>query len=584
MSLARRSKTPQSVDQLIGKLPGKPRSFDQVHINREGDTEYPLSATYPILTPETKRLTFAAYNLYVKAYNSKARSNNLKIKKYNNTVDFYLQQEKPKNAQRIQAHFLVNHGHLNTWDYNIKVLEYNNTFGNPIIPQKKIQTIKQSTEKVFSTLLWEYGHQLMQMKRHRESSGLCYVREVFKIEVNTKHLENTKGEFDLYMLDYCPDTILNHKKRLMEAGILLNSQYRGSERGTLHHINPQILVVFDDYDQKIVCADNQLLKITQPEVFRDTVLPTRSINKPKVKRDVHNFTSHDKDKAEMALDNALPAEDSTRAPSGKVKNPELANRAAKIGVPENTPENMGGSCSNSEFLEQKIVPLDQFSQELAQNIHEKCKPLPLDRLNFESKTGTLSRSAFRELLIQDLFKQFSQIYLKHPHFKSIFPGVWYNSVKMWMLSNEMMNKNGETLHKDKCLYRYRCILFALTDKSFGALPIIRRTKFIAPAPGIYLNPKNNTPGTFGYHFNEVAKNSVKKLEAESKLIKSQHRSAENSKEYSNNLRKLNRQIGRWFHKKISDQTLFQYVRDNMPKEVQLDFHKHIENFKNNKSL
>lgn len=582
MSLARRSKTPQSIDQLIGKLPGRPRSFDHVHINREGDKEYSLKATQPVLTPEARRITFAAYNIYVKAYNSKASVANLKIRKYNNQVQTFAEKEKPQNVDRIQAHFLSSHSHLYTWDYNVKVLEYNNTYGHPIIPQKKIQTIKQSTEKVFFTILWEYGNQLLKMKRTKEAAGLSYVREVYKIEVNTKHLENTKGEFGLYMLDYCPDTILNHKKRLMEAGVLMNSQYRGSERGTLHHINPQILVVFDDYDQKLVCADNQLLKITQPEVFRDTVLPTRSINKPKVKRDVHNFTSHDKDKAEMALNNALPAEDSTRAPSGKMKNPELANRAAKTGVAADTLDVKGSRCENSEFLTEKLVLPSDLANDLAAKKHENSDPLPLERLITETKTGTMSRSDFRELLIQDIFKQFSKIYRNHPDFQMFHPGVWFNSLKSWMLSRFLVDPRGHVFHKDKSLEWYNYLIATINSKDFGVIAVAKRSKFKASHISIYLNPESSTPGTFWYWYGQIRKNKPIKLKKESEISESVKKKAQLSKENTNHLRKLNKQMANFFNgQKIDDETLFRYVKNNMPLEIQKSFGKHFENFKNN---
>ncbi|WP_291866562.1 hypothetical protein [Maribacter sp.] len=575
MSIARKSKVTQTAGQLIGNFPGVEKSFNaKVHIQNSGDKDYNLWAVHPVLTGEAQKFTLHAYTLYTNSYNQKVRAANKEIKKQQQASEEWAENQpkaKQENIHFIKWGYVKNNTNPNTWEYNKKVEAYNTRYGSPILPMKRIQTIKQSTEKVFRTMLWEYAHQLFQVSKNKKLNQQEYCRPVYKMEINTKHLENTKDGLGLPMINYCADTILNHKERLIEAGVLLNNEFRGSQRGTKHHVNTQILCVHDDFEQKLTCTDNQLVKIFKPEVLGDTVTPTRAISKTIIKRDVHNFTSLDKDKLEKTnLNTAYPTDNFTGAPKGKM---------AKLPTPPTKKKTK--AAENSEFLQEKIQSPDKLAQKLSQKEYEKADPLPSDALKYEATHGLLSRSEFRELLIQDLFKQFSKMYKNHAHFSAIFAGAWYTSIQTWLQSTELMNKNGHYLQKDKALFRYKCILFAIKDKSFGALYVARRTKFVVPAPNVYLNPKNNTPGTFGYHFNQVAKNSAKKIQAAEKIKSDSTKKAVKSKEYANNLRKLNTHIARFFNGKTDYQTLFQYVRDNMPREMQQDFHKHVENYKHN---
>ena len=414
------------------------------------------------------------------------------------------------------------------------------------------------------------------------------------MEVNTKNLENTKGEYGMYMLDCCPDTILNHKARLIEAGVLINNQFRGSERGTLHHINPQILVVFDDLDEKLKYTENQLLKIFKPELFRETVLPTCSINKPIVKRNVRNLTSPIITEAsrEVAPDTLVSAkepsesleateplaESFTRSPIGKYEKEKLGS-AENFNKKEVPPTK---ASENSDYLSEILITPNILAQELARKEHEKAKPLPLNRLNYEATNGTMPKDEFRELLLQDIFKQVSKIYKKHPHFDYLFAGVWYSSLKGWLLSKILKNSNGHLLNKTKCLYQYRCLLFAINNTALGAVGVARRTNFVAPHPKVYLNPELKTPGSFGYHFANLKKNSLAKMNAEAKIKINTSTVVAESKEYTNNLIKINRKLAQYYNGKIDFSILLSYVRNNMPKEIQVDFHKHLANFKNNK--
>ena len=595
----RRSTQAQTLQKLLSKYPGVEKTFQYVHTQREGDTKYPLSAKYPILTRESKRLTMAAYQLYVVGYNRKVRQKRSQIRKHNAALDREITKNPPPNWRKKQCHFAASHGNLLVWDYNKKAHEHNERFG-AIIPLRLPQTIKQTTEKVFSTFLWAYGDQLLKLKRSKEANNIAYDREVNKMEVNTKHMENTKGDLGMFMLDYCPDTILNHKNRLIEAGILINNEFRSSKRGTMHHICPEILVVFDDFRQKPVCAVNQLVRIARPEVFRDVFIPTGSINKPKVKG-VDNSTlgrkKVAKGKDEPAANGAdflgdISPSETTGAPrikqnfpqNGKSgtenekkiteKGPIRSERAKKI--PPQAEKRASGSTT--EYLRSLFCLINVLAKQLFEKEHEKIAPVPLDILEYEAKNGTMDRPEFREWLIHELFKQFSKIYVGHPHLNNIFAGEWYRALKIWHLGPIMRNREGEVLEKDRALHQYRQLLFAFSDKSFGAYHVARRTKFVPARPSIYLDTQLNSPGTFGYHLKSVAKNVRTKMEAEAELLRAQRKNASQNSLYSQNLRKLNRNIARWYDRNLDYRTLYDYSANNMPEIVHQDLPKHVENF------
>lgn len=333
MKMDRRSRKARPLASTIGDVPGMPTGFVAVH-NKEGDggDGHPLRAVYPVLRKRSKSFTIAAYQIYVKRYNQFVSLYNRDVKKQNQMADSHFEshkgEEREKLAFRIMG-FCGQNAHLNGWEFNEKARLYNEMVGGEAIKLRKMQTIKQSTEKVFQTMLWEYSNQLQKQSRNKKALGHTYERSVYKMDVNSLHLERAKTEFGLQMLDFCQDTILNHKKRLTEAGILLKGQFRGHERGTLHHINPQILAIEDDFDGKIRVAENQLLTSERPEVFRDTDILTCSITQSNLMESVDK-SPLSKIRKKIAMERAksgmpmldflsdrLPSEDFTRSPSGK---------------------------------------------------------------------------------------------------------------------------------------------------------------------------------------------------------------------------------------------------------------------------
>ena len=92
----RRSTPEQTLGKLLQQYPNVEKTFQYVHVNRENSDEYPLWATYPLLTKQAKRLTIAAYGIYVEGYNKKVRLERKKVKKHNAALALALEKLDPK--------------------------------------------------------------------------------------------------------------------------------------------------------------------------------------------------------------------------------------------------------------------------------------------------------------------------------------------------------------------------------------------------------------------------------------------------------------------------------------------------------
>tara|TARA_R110002074_G_scaffold86875_7_gene191868 strand:- start:30407 stop:32215 length:1809 start_codon:yes stop_codon:yes gene_type:complete len=595
----RRSTSTEKFGKLLQKFPNYEKNLSLVHIVNADDGDYDMPmCTYPIMDGDTTNYTMYAYRLYVMAYNQKVALANKDILKQRKTSEKWVLQQSDERKANIllqQVGFENNNTMLSTVEYNQKATAFNEMQGNPIIAHKKIQQVKQSTEQVFRTILYEYGHQLFEYKKLRATTKNIYARPLPKMEINTKHLENTRDKQGIPFLSYCPDTILNHKNRLIEAGILINSRFHGSKRGTRHHISTKILAVYDDYHQNIVCTENQLFRISKPEVFRDAVIPTRTYNKTIVKRAVDNSTPLDKDKALQPLHNIHLADDFTRTPSGKMSNPKLEigsqkNKLGKNSVSGTASSQTGMAAAteisrvdeNTEFLTEKITSAQILAENLSANKNKKVKPLPLDRLKYEADSGTMSQVDFRTLLIQDLFNQFQKLYIDHPKFNVIFIGAWLRIYQVWMESNICINKNGDLLHKTTMLIHYRELLYCINNSAWGVYAWVKNKNFVPANPGVYLNPKNSTKGTFAHQYRKVREKAPKAFVAIRAIVAKASEDGKKAQKYSNNLRLLNKKFAAFFNGKINNETLLRYVRDNMPKEVRDNFDLHFNNFRNNK--
>lgn len=548
MSVTKRSNRPESLQKVLSGFNGVETTvnFSVLHQN---DEYYPIRATYPIIDSRAMEHTMAAYSLYVAMYNQKARAENLSIRKQQAISEIWVLKNQPENWKALRRKFQHDNTskkiqyrskkhkqkqkndfeQVSVWEYNQRAEAYNVKFGGPIIPLKKIPTIKQATEQVFRTMVMEYGSQLFEMKRTKQAANMAYDRGLYKMEVNAQHLQNTKGKYGLPLLDYCNDTILNHKNRLIEAGILINREYRGSTMGTKHHINERVLAVFDDFDKKYIYSENQLFIQRNPKKFGDTVLLTRANNKTKVNRAVN--TAQERKKIAKASDkptnvkgdflNAdIIAPQGTRAPGGKMQKSKLAPETKKTEGPE-------------------------FFRELSAGKYTKSVTQDMAELQKEAMSGTLAPSEFRQHLFQELFKQFSKVYRNHPDYDYIVPNAWRNTFECWSESPIMKHKNGSYLSKATMLQQYAELLYVLTNRTWGVLQKIGRNSFTPTLPKFYLNPYANDPGSFMFWYRETRKNSVRSYEAMHRRNKKLKKAAKESFEHGQQVQRLKNYMKRY---------------------------------------
>lgn len=553
-----RKNKPVPLAQAIEQLPGVRISCHNT-LSVADKWDYPLKAAWPMLTNQAKAVCFSRYKHYEKEYNEKAMAANKQKTELDFAISEHLQNSPKKHLLlSIQSSFEKNYRHLNVWQYNEKAEKTNAMHGVKVIAFKKAQLLRDNHENFFRLLLWEYSAQLKKYSDTRKATGSVYMRSVPQIEINTKHLENSKGVNGLYLTHIVPETMLNRKNRLEEAGILQNSVFRGRKRGTLHHINPEILAVFDCLSEKITSTENQSFIIDETKKIRDTDISTRTLSEHSIKGDVKK-TSPEKGNGENASVNSLPLEDCTRTPSSRTK-----------AVPQ-TESKPGPEISGQ--LRDQIMVIWAFVRNLTNFTYINKPPLCRKTLYWEAHNGSMGRSDFRELLIQEFFKLASRLYQG----KTIFEGEWTKAY--YQFSNfVMLTKKGEVFHKTKSLEVFMAMEFALTDPKFGALKASGYSKFQFAPPTWYLDPTNDLKGSFKFFYKSVLERHQKNLQKQGEITNNQRINKEKRlQDYENN-RKLERKLRQHELGKISLEELIRYVQYNMPPHFRASLTERIAKF------
>lgn len=556
-----RSRTPQATGDILANMPGIASHMDiRPKMEVVDDSNYPFKPIYPLLDREAQAEILRRYKHYEKSYNKTVSRANRENAKFNQDMETIIAQEEHAKTKKIQqVNFIKNYVHLGVWEYNAKAREYNVKFG-PTIPFRKIQKLRDTHETFFRLIIWEYAHQLRKYTKLRQAAGIAYVRAVPQYSLNTKHLQNTKGPDGLYMTNVHKNTLLNRKDRLIEAGILQNNVHRGSKRGTLHHIAPQIFAVFDCFDEKLTTAENQLLTEVETQKLCDTVLTTGTISKSLIKEPVNSLI--DKDKTVTGFEPInCPADGFTGTPDSNMENPGTESKPA--------------AANFSQKLMENTLETWQLAQKCTALEFDGHKPIDPSLLDREAREGTLSRSEFREVLCKEIFKMASNLY----HGKHIYPGEWVKAYRQFQ-NSVMRTQKGEVLHKDKALQVYLTMIFALTDHKIGAKKVSNYSKFSFAPPSWYLDPMNKLPGSFAHWYKQVSKKMMEKAQKRAETTKNQ--ANENKKrqaDYHNN-RKMERQLQRYHKNAITLPQLLEYVENNLPRDYRKTLTERMARFSN----
>lgn len=573
MSSTRRQNRTQSFSDLSQHIPGVERSMDgPANLGVIDKVNYLIRAIFPLISSEATQEIYRRYKHYEKAYNEKVATANQKRVRYNKDVERNWNESENKDwLQGIQQKFNADYRSKSGWLYNEKAREMNQKLGQPAIPLKKIQPLRDVHAVFFRLLVFEYGSQLTRYTRNRRASNSTYVRAVPRIDINTKHLENTKGVDGLFMTSVCADTLLNRKKRLEEAGVIQNGVYRGPKRGTLHYINPEIMAIYDGFDAKLTTLENQSLTGGKTEKFGDTVLNTRAINK-RVIKDPEG--SMDKDSGDVAKRDTLtdkdsfPTENITRTPSGSKPHGLSAYHSD-----EN--KKNGPAAKNSEKLRESMLSVFLLARKLSLGKYQGSPPIDMSMLITEATDGDLDRYEFRELLIQELFKISSKLYKG----REVYAGEWVKAHHMF--NNFMLRtQKGDALTKTMALRHYQKLEFALSHHRFGAIKCAQNLKFSVAMPTWYLDPKNKLPGSFAFWYEKTMKRYTEEQGTRKKVMQRQQLDNQMRGETYKNTKKLHKKLGQLVKGTISMEELVRYVDYNLPKEFRTGLDKKITEFRN----
>jgi hypothetical protein len=533
---------------------------------------YPIRAVYPLISSEATQEIYRRYKHYEKAYNEKVATANKERLRYNKEVERNWEESENRDWLRgILAKHKSNYRNASGWTYNEKAKEMNLKLGQKAIPLAKIQPLRDVHGVFFKLVVFEYGSQLTRYTRNRRASNSTYVRAIPQVDINTKHLENTKGVDGLFMTSVCPDTLLNRKKRLEEAGVIQNGVYRGPKRGTLHYINPEIMAIYDGFDAKLTTLENQPFTERETKKFRDTVLNTRAISKREIKDPEGSMDKDDVDAVQVrhhTEKNSFPSENFTRTPS--CSKPHGLSASS-----ENEKKENGPAAKITEKLRQSVLSVFLLARKLSLGEYTDHSPIDTAMLIEEATGGNMSKFEFRDLLVQELFKLASKLYKG----REVYAGEWVKALHMF--NNFMLRTpNGEALTKTMALRHYQKLEFALVHHRFGAVKCAQNLKFSVAMPTWYLDPKNKMPGSFAYWYERTMKRYVDEQGTRKKVLERQQLDNRMRGEAYKNTKKLHKKLAQLVKGAISMEELVRYVDYNLPKEYRQGLDQRITEFRN----
>ncbi len=512
------------------------------------NTEYYNYINYPYIDTQAFRETMEKYRQYVYNYNKKVEEENRDIEDYNATAETHYSLS--DTDKLLKKEFQKKNSGKYTRDYNKLVEEKNKNLGIDIIPKKKIQTIKYSTEQIFDKLLGFYVNSL---KKHNayylemNKSTSCSKTAMPKLKVNQYFLANHKLK-DVQRFDISKRTVQNHIKRLLEAGILTDYTFHGQASPISVRFNTKILTVFDGNPPKSLKSENEifngLIVKTLPNNWN-----TRTFLKEK---EIKGF-------ANSKTKKGTPTANSFQCPADGYKNTTGASSEIPKGGGRKILPKFPQSTKKIEILTDNFLIKHQEEQLLAEllasNYYERYTGLRYDYLKTVAMYGLLSSEEFKAVLIQDFIKSSAKIWKNH----SVYVGEWKKTINYL---NKVLFKgltNNETMIKKLEEYRWKL--------NFARKWFLKHKEITALYPSMYFDTtrqKSFEVGFFGLHkiwrkHLEIKKSQENdKKEAVYNGNKRKHRLSA-QKKYGNAILKFH--LG-----KMSFEKLFDYVQNNLPAE------------------
>lgn len=502
-------------------------------------------AVYPAIVDEAFSQSMDNYRKYVSVKNFQVSAENELIKSWNQTVRIF---RKENNLNEVQTEFSKQfpktHKNLEPTQYNEKVEEFVKEYGM-IVRKKNMITIKPIAEAIFQNMLYDYNKQLMKKNNRFIACTITHKTPIEPYKLNGYKLSEQKRN-GVKSLNMCRKTILNHKKRFEEFGVLQNSEFHGWQRATTTVINPEILVFKDLYNQKLTRAENQAVTSQKGKIVpnNNENLTRTFIKESKNEGKVEN-SSFDKEFPPVTPFNLL----FTRTPSSNTEF-QTVGAAANVKV-LNTP---------SEIAINTIISDGELAKQLENHAFNNYKPLDIRFLHSLAFNGVLTDEEFYDVAMIDYFKGLQKnIYKK----QGVYFGSWYNAIKMfrkqrWVLFNGNVFKKSHIVDEIS-QYRWR-IQWARTwfIKNPNVNPLF---------PNQYLDVTRKNAKEIGFEFTKIKYKAM--LDDNAKydaILKKQAKQGELRKTANNHNKKLETQLNRFVKNKITLTQLYDYVEKNLPKE------------------
>lgn len=521
----------------------------RIHVQFTNNTrnQQPLKAVFPEINGEAFALTMDKYRIYVSKLNEARKLENIEIEKHNLKVPAKQDDDVKQTFANL---FVKKYNSLLPVAYNEKVDEIFTDKGI-VLKKKKLHIIKYQSELVFQQFLYEYSQQLAQNTKVFKDMGIIENRPIKMLEINSLKIVMLQRN-GIASIDVCKETIKNHRRNLVEAGILFDYTFCGHKRGVKAHINREILTVFDSHTGNLTTSENQHFTPRTAKSFGNNkeVTVTES-NKSKIKENVDNISLiKGTASPDIHLNNNIDS--NTIA---QVEKSKLGAREKFVKISEN--------------LENSIENEYELCNKLAAGEYNFYKPLDIRLLYIESVSGTMSRERFKELIIQEFFKESARLYRN----ATPFFGSWKKALDTWLHKKFLVNENlyNKELMVEKLQeYRWRLNHAHKWFTSKNVKPLF---------PNQYFDFTRQSPKEIGFEYTKKAFLSNKKaLENRITEEKQALKAAAERKERINYAKKFDLAFNRFKNNRISLNEMFDYVKNNLPANYQMKFTERLREY------
>lgn len=505
-------------------------------------------------------LTLKNYIQYVSEYNKQISRKNKEVLLYNANVYSFMEQNKLQGeAQSLTNAFNNDIGKVSIDEYNMAAKLKNNNMGKPLLLLKKHIKVSPASEKIFAILMFVYGLQMSEKNAILQKCGATTVRCIQKLKVNHYELSRFKPKNGAE-LDYCHRTIRNHVNRLVDAGVLFGYEFNGHQKPVNYYVNSEILVIFDQQNRKTLNAENKLFNFQNLKTLPNNNSVTRTyLNKKEINENVDNHSPL------KGIISQLPIGNDKNI----YKNTQMRKQSHSDGQ-----KNQAGAeknCRISDYLYGKIEDTQCLMEDLTKGNYHKYRFLHRKHIEFEAISGNLTKTEFRELLLQIFLKMSSSIWTN----TTPTIATWQ---KAFNIINEdlLLNNNNSIPNKQTLLYLFDNLVWRLT---YAKRYFRKFTEFRPLYPSQYFDPTRKSKKSGGFaHTIEALKVHLKyQDEAKLRKIDQAKEAAKRNKRYKA-IELVEKKLRQLKNGKINLSDLHDYVNNNqyIPQDVRVKLPEYIQ--------